>query len=145
LPGLADRAELTRWLKLQLDKLDVDIRLNFEGTAQNIKELSPDVVLVSTGARYSRSGVSKNQLTALPGAEQAHVLIPEDIILDGAAVGDKVLVYDNTAYEVGPGIAEYLADQGKSVTLVTMDSAMAMSVTELDWRCNLPPYAALTP
>jgi hypothetical protein len=40
-------------------------------------------------------------------------------------------VYDNTSYEVGPGIAEYLADKGKEVFLVTIDSGIAMSVTEI--------------
>jgi 2,4-dienoyl-CoA reductase-like NADH-dependent reductase (Old Yellow Enzyme family)/thioredoxin reductase len=131
LPGLGDRGDIIRWLKLQLDKAGVTIETETEATAQSVKALAPDAVIIATGARYSRTGASKNQLTGVPGATLPHVLTPEDVLLDNAAVGNRVVVYDNTAYEVGPGIAEHLADQGKEVFLVTIDSAMAMSVTEL--------------
>ena len=131
LPGLTDRAELIRWLNLQLDKLGVDIRTGTEATADSIMAMAPDAVIVATGARYSRTGASKAQLTGVPGADLPHVLIPEDVLLDDARIGNRIVVYDNTSYEVGPGIAELLADRGKQVFLVTMDSAMAMSVTEL--------------
>jgi len=53
------------------------------------------------------------------------------VLLDNVRTGQRVVVYDNTAYEVGPGIAELLADQGKEVFLVTIDSGIAMSVSEL--------------
>ena len=78
-------------------------------------------------------GISKNQLTEIPGHDlgYGHVLTPEDVLLDFARIGDKVVVYDNTAYEVGPGIAEMLADKGKEVYFVTIDSGIAMSVTEI--------------
>ncbi|MDB5686386.1 MAG: hypothetical protein JWR77_975, partial [Rhizorhabdus sp.] len=107
------------------------IRLNTEATKDSIAALDADAILVATGARYSRTGASKHQLPGVPGANLAHVLTPEDILLDHARLGDRILIYDNTSYEVGPGIAEYLADKGKDVTFVTIDSAMAMSVTEL--------------
>lgn len=131
LPGLSDRADIIRWLKLQLDKLGVDIRLNSAGTPDTIAALRPDTILVATGARYSKTGSSKNQLAGVPGAHLDHVFTPEEVLLDHARLGKRIVVYDNTAYEVGPGIAELLADQGKEVTFVTIDSAMAMSVTEL--------------
>jgi 2,4-dienoyl-CoA reductase-like NADH-dependent reductase (Old Yellow Enzyme family)/thioredoxin reductase len=131
LPGLEDRGDIIRWLELQLNKLKVDIRLNTLATPDLIRELGANAVVVSTGARYSKSGVSKNQLTAIPGADYAHVFTPEELMLEHARVGKKIVVYDNTSYEVGPGIAEFLADQGKDVTFVTIDSGLAMSVTEL--------------
>lgn len=131
LPGLSDRADIVRWLKLQLDKLGVEVRLHTEATAQSVAALAPDVVLVATGARYSKTGASKNQLTGVKGAQWEHVFTPEEVMLEHARLGKRIVVYDNTAYEVGPGIAEYLANQGKEVVFVTMDAAMAMSVTEL--------------
>lgn len=131
LPGLEDRAELIRWLKLQLDKAGVKIRTGTEATAETIKALSPDAVIIATGARYSKTGASKAQLTGVPGAELEHVFTPEELLLEHARIGKRIVVYDNTSYEVGPGIAEHLANQGKEVFLVTIDSAMAMSVTEL--------------
>jgi NADPH-dependent 2,4-dienoyl-CoA reductase/sulfur reductase-like enzyme len=133
LPGLEDRGDIVRWLGLQLGKLKVDIRLHTAATPESIAEFAPEAIVVATGATYSRSGVSKNQLTAIPGHDLngGYVLTPEDVLLDHARVGKRVIVYDNTSYEVGPGVAELLADQGKEVTFVTMDSGLAMSVTEL--------------
>ena len=131
LPGLSDRGDIVRWLTLQLGKLGVDVRLNTEATPASIAALQPDVVLVATGARYSKTGASKNQLTGVPGADLGHVFTPEEVLLEHARLGKRIVVYDNTAYEVGPGVAEHLANLGKEVIFVTMDSAMAMSVTEL--------------
>ena len=131
LPGLEDRSEIVRWLTLQLGQHKVDIRLDTEATPALISELGADAVVVATGARYARNGVSKNQLSAIPGADYAHVLTPEDLLLDHARIGRRIVVYDNTSYEVGPGIAELLADQGRDVIFVTIDSGMAMSVTEI--------------
>jgi len=130
LPGLEDRAEIVRWLTLQLGKLKVNIHLSTLATVETIAELAPDAVVIATGSAYSRRGVSKHQLSGVPGADLAHVLTPEDLLRDRARVGHKIVVYDNTAYEVGPGIAELLADQGKSITFVTIDSALAMSVAD---------------
>lgn len=131
LPGLEDRGDIIRWLELQLTKLKVDIRLNTEATPELIRDLAADAVIVATGARYAKNGVSKNQLAGIPGADLDHVFTPEALMLEHARIGRKIVVYDNTSYEVGPGIAEFLADQGKDVTFVTIDSGIAMSVTEL--------------
>jgi 2,4-dienoyl-CoA reductase-like NADH-dependent reductase (Old Yellow Enzyme family)/thioredoxin reductase len=133
LPGLEERSELVRWLELQLKKYEVDIQLHTIATAQSIKAMGADAVVIAAGSTYSRVGISKNQLTEIPGHDlgHGHVLTPEDLLLDHARVGDKVVIYDNTSYEVGPGIAEMLADQGKEVIFVTIDSGFAMSVDEL--------------
>ena len=131
LPGLEDRSDIVRWLGLQLKKLNVDIRLHTEATPESIAALAPDAIVVATGSTYSRTGVSKHQLTPIPGADFEHVLTPEDLLREHARVGKRIVVYDNTSYEVGPGVAELLANQGKEVFFVTVDSGFAMSVTEL--------------
>ena len=131
LPGLEDRSDIIRWLQLQLGKHSVEIRLDTEATPALIAQLGAEAVIIATGARYARSGVSKNQLFPIPGADLAHVLTPEDLLLDHARTGQRVVVNDNTSYEVGPGIAELLADMGKEVIFVTADSGLAMSVTEI--------------
>src|SRR3546814_8414899 len=59
LPGLEDRADLIRWLKLQLDKAGVEIQIGSEATPESIKAISPDAVIIATGARYSKTGISK--------------------------------------------------------------------------------------
>ncbi|MFX4423991.1 hypothetical protein ABTA75_19135, partial [Acinetobacter baumannii] len=86
----------------------VTIQTGVAATADAVKALSPDAVIIATGARYSKTGASKAQLTGVPGAELAHVFTPEELLLEHARIGKRIVVYDNTSYEVGPGIAERL-------------------------------------
>jgi 2,4-dienoyl-CoA reductase-like NADH-dependent reductase (Old Yellow Enzyme family)/thioredoxin reductase len=131
LPGLGDRSDIVRWTSLQLRKQNVDVRLNTEATPESIAALMPDAVVIATGATYSRLGITPNQLYAIPGADADYVLTPEDVLLSKKSVGQKVLIYDTTGYEVGPGLAEMLADQGKEVTVVSIDSKMGRAVDRL--------------
>src|SRR3546814_20395204 len=57
LPGLEDRADLIRWLKLQLDKAGVEIPTGSEATPEAIQSLSPDAVIIDKGERLSKTGV----------------------------------------------------------------------------------------
>ncbi|MBN1317393.1 MAG: FAD-dependent oxidoreductase, partial [Anaerolineales bacterium] len=132
LPGLGDRSDFIRWTLLQLNKQqNVDIRLNTKATVESVTALEPDAVLVATGANYSRLGITQRHLYPIPGHDSDYVLTPEDVIFDKKPVGQRVVIYDGTAYVEGPGIAEMLADQGKDVTLVNIDSKMGRSVSEL--------------
>src|SRR3546814_17447351 len=96
LPGLEDRADLIRWLKLQLDKAGVEIQLGSEATPKSIKAISPDAVIIATGARYSKTGVSKGQLTGVPGANLQHVLTREELLRDTRRMGKPTTVHDKT-------------------------------------------------
>lgn len=125
LPGRSDTSDIIRWLGLQLEKLKVDVRLNTLATPELIKSLKPDTVVVSTGSNYTRDGLSPGTLRVVPGAEADYVVTPEDIIGGKKDVGQHVVIYDDTGYVVGPGLAEMLADQGKSVEFVTSHPLMA--------------------
>jgi len=131
LPGLGDRSDIVRWTALQLKKQNVDVRLNTEATPESVAALHPDAVLVATGATYSRLGITPRHMYAIPGSDADYVLTPEDVVLDKKPVGQRVVVYDATAYVVGPGIAEMLADQGKDVTVVCIDSRMGRTLYDL--------------
>lgn len=131
LPGLSDRSDIIRWLLLQLNKQNVDIQLNTEATPEFIESLNSDAVVVATGATYSRLGITPYQLYSIPGADAEYVLTPEDVVLSKKPVGQRVVIYDTTGYEVGPGLAEMLADQGKEVTVVSIDSKMGRTLVHL--------------
>lgn len=60
-----DNGTLLRWLANEVKRLGVDVRLNTEATAASIQALSPDVVVVATGAVRGRP--------AVPGADLPHV------------------------------------------------------------------------
>ena len=48
-----------------------------------------------------------------------YVCTPEQILLENKPVGDNVLVIDGDGYFTGVSIAEYLADRGKHVKILT--------------------------
>jgi NADPH-dependent 2,4-dienoyl-CoA reductase/sulfur reductase-like enzyme len=56
---------LLKWLKVEVERLGVDIRLNTEATVASIKALDADVVVVATGAVRDRPSV--------PGGDLPHV------------------------------------------------------------------------
>ncbi|MEU1980856.1 FAD-dependent oxidoreductase [Nocardia sp. NPDC019395] len=60
-----DNQHLLNWLKLQVERLGIDIRLKTEATVPSIAALGADVVVVATGAVRGRP--------ALPGSDLPHV------------------------------------------------------------------------
>lgn len=124
LPGLGDRGDYVRHMEDQMAKAGVDVQKGVEATAADIEGFGADVVLLATGAPYAKSARTRYRMREAEGIEAENVLTPEDIILGGAPVGDHVVVYDATGYEVGPGLAEMFADQGKEVDFLTPDFCM---------------------
>lgn len=64
-------AELVRYLTTMMGDLDVEVRTGVTVTAEVLRSIAPDVVVVATGARRQRP--------AVPGAELAHVLSGDDL------------------------------------------------------------------
>lgn len=62
---------ILNWLRRQVKSADVDVRLNTRATAQLLRELTPDEVVVATGATRSMPNI--------PGAEQDHVFSGDDL------------------------------------------------------------------
>ncbi|WP_018213834.1 oxidoreductase [Desulfitobacterium hafniense] len=130
LPGLTDRQALPAWYEHQLRKLaNVDIRMETEADADYVLSLGADAVIIATGAEFSPTGISYMQMNAVEGWDtEGYVYTPEDIILKGAELGDRVLIFDGIGYVTGPGVAEMLADQGKEVVYVNVDPMIGRSV-----------------
>ena len=125
LPGLSDRGDFIRHMENELERAGVEVRKGEEMDADDIKGFGADVVLLATGAEYAKTGRARARIAPIEGAMEAeNVLTPEDVILRDAEVGQHVVVYDTMGYEVGPGLAEMLADQGKDVDFVTPDFCM---------------------
>lgn len=53
------------WLERQVEKLDIDVRTNFEITAERVREVAPDLAILAVGAMREKPTIR--------GAEQAHV------------------------------------------------------------------------
>jgi NADPH-dependent 2,4-dienoyl-CoA reductase/sulfur reductase-like enzyme len=119
IPPHKDRiAPLAKYLETQLQKLGVKIQLGKEATATAVAEFKPDAVVVATGI--------KPFLPDIPGLDKARVIQAGDVLEGKVKVGDKVAIIGGEL--VGCETAEFLADQGKQVTVMRRGSEMATSV-----------------
>jgi mycofactocin system FadH/OYE family oxidoreductase 2 len=134
-PGRDEFGWIVRDLETQLRLLGVDVRLGAEATSASVRELSPDGVVVATGAVGSRTGFSSvNPLVEqLPGADAEHVLTVWDVLLESKPVGRRVVVLDDDGTRYAAGVTEVLLDRGCSVELVSRwPSLFPGTLTTLD-------------
>jgi pyruvate/2-oxoglutarate dehydrogenase complex dihydrolipoamide dehydrogenase (E3) component len=110
--GRQEITGVTRWLVSQLNKLDVDLRLGVEATAETVLAENPDAVVIATG--------SSPKTNPFPGEYGPPEVVTTVQILTGEAeAGDNVLLIDLDGHHQATGTAELLADQGKSVHMIT--------------------------
>ncbi len=110
-PQRESLAGITRWLELQVRKLGVEIRLETDGTADTVLAEKPIAVIVATGGRPYRP--------SLPGFDSPSVVTSWDVLSAKTETGARVLVIEEDGSEVGPSVADYLAERGKQVEITT--------------------------
>jgi len=110
--GRSEITGVTRWLHGQVTKLGVEMKLSSAADEQGVMKEQPDVVIVATGS------VPKEK--PFPGEYDYPDVINTRQLLSGEAVtGDRVLLIDLDGHHQATGTAELLADQGKTVHIVT--------------------------
>jgi 2,4-dienoyl-CoA reductase-like NADH-dependent reductase (Old Yellow Enzyme family)/thioredoxin reductase len=102
--------EIIRFGENQLPKLGVEVRLGVEASVDSILAENPQAVIVATG--------SEPYLPEIPGAEGKNVVSVTDV-LDGVQTGQRVVIVDTQGTAPASVVAEFLADQGKQVEIVT--------------------------
>jgi len=118
-PPYKDRiAPLYKYLEAQVAKLGVSIQLGKEATATAVAEFNPDAVVVATGV--------KPFVPDIPGLDKTQVVQAGDVLEGKVKVGNKVAIIGGEL--VGCETAEFLADQGKEVTVMRRGPEMATSV-----------------
>ena len=100
---------LRDYLTGQLAKSGVEIRLQTTVTRELVERIDAEAIIVATGARPIASSIP---------AVDAEVISAWAVLSGRETVGAKVVVMGGG--EVGCELAEYLAGQGKSVTIVEM-------------------------
>ena len=109
-PDKFQMTSVIRWLETEARKNHVDIRTGNDVSLQLVREFNPEVVVVATGAR-----------PALPdwlGISNKKVMYAEDVLLGKCVTGSKVLIIGGGT--VGCETAHFLAEYGKSITIVEM-------------------------
>ena len=128
LPGLGTWSRVTQYRVAQIGKLkNVEFIPKTTLTAEDVLEYGAEIVVIATGSEWDGFGLNGATHSPIPGVEPtaAHVLTPEQLVLDGKEAGERVLVYDTDGYYMGATMAERLAADGRNVTYVTPFDSMA--------------------
>lgn len=129
-------AEVTAYLEAAIDRLGIDVWRNVEGNAEELLELEPDVIVVATGSQpnmppehhQSQTDPDAGQvarergmqvLPPLPGIELDQVYSSDEVLRGAGVPGQRVLVIDGNGHWEAAGTAEFLADEGHQVEMVT--------------------------
>lgn len=89
-----------------------------------------EVLVVATGSRPV--------IPSIPGVDRGHVVTAGDVLLGRASVGDTVAIIGGG--QVGAEVAEFLAEEGRSVTIleIAADVAQGMpGIARLPLLCHL--------
>ena len=108
-PGKESWAEVSQRLIKGLDKAGVKVTLNKKVSRDLVEKEKPDTVIVATGALPLKPPV--------PGVDNKNVVQANNVFTGRARVGQRVVVVGGRAE--GMEVANFLAEQGKKVFLVT--------------------------
>ncbi len=107
-PHKEDIVPWIRYLADQLSRAGVQVRLNSEATPAVLETLKPDAVVIATGGTPLRLDIA--------GVDRPWVTTAEDVLSGRRQVGQKVVIIGGG--QVGCETADYLAGQGKQVTVI---------------------------
>lgn len=141
-PHHEEVAEVTHYLEAAVRRLGVELWTGVEATADDLLELEPDVVVVATGSqpnlppehRQSRTDPDAGALARtrglqvlpeVPGLELGCVYSVDEVLGGAELPGDRVLVVDGQGHWEAAGTAEFLADAGKQVTVISSRPVVA--------------------
>jgi len=102
----------------QMEILPVEVKLGEAFTPKKIEQVKPDVIVIATGA--------EELIPDIPGIAGKNVITAVDLLKGNASVLDNVVVIGGGL--IGVETAEYLADQGKKVTVIEMLKSVATDV-----------------
>ena len=123
LPGLNEWRRVMDWRLTQIGKMkNVAVYPSSPMTAEDILESGAENVILATGAAWRRDGVGRTLWKPIQGRDLENVFNPDDL-MDGRVIGNSVngnwIIYDDDHYYMGGVLAELLAINGCSVSVVT--------------------------
>lgn len=110
-PGRIDFAEVTRYYTTQMKLLNVELHLGTEVTPEMVKEVNPDAVVVATGSLPVEP--------PFPGSDMVNVVETREVIEERVKVGNNVVVVDEGHHMQALELANFLADRGAKVEILT--------------------------
>ena len=113
---------LNRYLARQLKESAVQVRLSVEVTPELLEKDKPDAVILAVG--------STPQIPEIPGVTKDKVVTAMDVLSGRVDVGEKVVIIGGEL--VGCDTAEFLAQQGKKVTVVRRGPQIASKMFSIN-------------
>ena len=126
-PGKEEIDSLIKYLESAVKRAGVKVKTDAAVTAENVKKLSPDVVIVATGA--------KPLIPQMPGINKDHVSTAVEVLSGVKDIKDKVAIIGGGS--VGTEVAEYLAEKGKEVTIIEMLDQLAKDLPAIARQLQL--------
>ena len=118
LPGLAEWNRVRDYRMWQIRQMDnVETFLASKVTADDILEYSSEHVVLATGSKWRRDGVSRYHL--FPQTFHENLIFTPDDIFEGNVPRGHVVLYDDDHFYLGGVLAEHCKKKGCEVTLVT--------------------------
>jgi 2,4-dienoyl-CoA reductase-like NADH-dependent reductase (Old Yellow Enzyme family) len=132
-PHRSETFGIVDWYRSELERLGVTVHLNQRWDRGAVLSVAPDAVIVATGATPRRDGF-QTWLPGrpLPGLDRVSALTGWDV-LQGAAVGPRVLLLDEIGHYETLDVAETLVEAGHTVHLVTRFAVVAANL-EMRWE-----------
>lgn len=120
-------ADIAVWLEQEIYRLGVDVRLSSYLSADDIRSLAPDAVILATGSLPRMDGIQLSHPgEPIAGIERPHVLSSWDLLLERPPRPVKsAVVIDDVGHYEGIAAAEHLLAQGAEVHFVTRHAAFA--------------------
>ncbi len=109
-----DAAGIAAWLTDELNRLEVDVRLNSYAEARDVVAETPDVVVVATGGLPNVGFFGGGDLAVTTW----------DVLSGACALGEDVLVFDEQGTHSGLSCAEFIASKGANVEIVTPERSL---------------------
>ena len=129
MPKRVEIGDVIPWYERQLNRLGVEVRLNITVDAELLEQIRPDVLVIATG---SLPEVPLGFVDGLSHIRDIEVLMIDELVEDGRVTGDNVLVVGGD--QIGLQVADYLAERGKTVTVVEKAAHFGEKLANADRR-----------
>lgn len=126
LPHRSEWRTVVGTLERTLARAGVEVRTGVEVTGELIEIENPDAVVLATGSRFDDTGWSpaRAERPGIPGLGSLPTLTPAEALDDPERAGDDILIVEEVGSYAALGLAEFFADRGKRVRVVSRNLAV---------------------
>lgn len=120
-PTRHNMVDIVTWLEEEVYRLGVEVRLSNYADADDVLGVGADAVIVATGAMERMDGIQSSHLgEPISGVGRKGVISSTELfMMTPSNLGQSAVVIDDVGHYEGLGSAEFLINQGLSVTYVT--------------------------